>query len=206
MIGRPRLTRITLVLALVLAAVALGLTLRLFVLDRYGTPVPGSGAATLVGGPFTLTDQDGKTRTDGDFRGEFMLVYFGYTYCPDLCPTQLQAISDALEALGDKARTVQPIFVTIDPERDSAATMKQYVSHFSPRLIGLTGTPEQVAAVAKAYRVYYAKVPAKGGGKDDYLMDHSGLVYLIGPDGRYLTHFTPQTTAAQMAKTIGRFL
>ncbi|HXQ67700.1 MAG TPA: SCO family protein [Alphaproteobacteria bacterium] len=206
MIERPRLTRITLVLALVLAAVALGLTLRLFVLDRYGTPAPGSGAATLVGGPFTLIDQDGNTRTDGDFRGKFMLVYFGYSYCPDLCPTELQAISDALEALGDKARTVQPIFITIDPERDTADTMKQYVSHFSPRLIGLTGTPEQVAAVAKAYRVYYAKVPAKGGGKDDYLMDHSGLVYLIGPDGRYLTHFTPQTPAAQMAKAIGRFL
>jgi protein SCO1 len=206
MIERPRLTRITLVLALVLAAVALGLTLRLFVLDRYGTPPPGNGASTLVGGPFTLTDQDGTTRTDGDFRGEFMLVYFGYTYCPDLCPTQLQDISDALKALGDKARTVQPIFITIDPERDSAATMKQYVSHFSPRLIGLTGTPEQVAAVAKAYRVYYAKVPAKGGGKDDYLMDHSGLVYLIGPDGRYLTHFPPQTPAAQMAKTIAKFL
>ena len=205
MIGSRRRARIVLVVALVLGSVALGMTLRLFLFDRPGTPAAGGGAAASTGGPFALVDQDGRTRTDAEFRGALMLVYFGYSACPDIGPAELEAITAALDRLGDKAGNVQPIFITIDPERDTAAQLKSYVARFSPRLLGLTGTSAQIAAVAKSYRVYYAKVPIHGGGKTGYLMDYSGLVYLIGRDGRYLTHFTPQTTAEQMARTIGKY-
>jgi protein SCO1/2 len=206
MIDRPRLTRIAFVLAFVLLAVAIGIGLRYLLLGGSGAPTVSFSGTALIGGPFTLVDQNGKARTDAEFRGRYMLIYFGYTFCPDICPTELQTISDALDTLGDKAAAVQPIFISIDPERDTEDTMKQYVSHFHPRLIGLTGTAAQIAAAAKAYRVYYAKVPVKGGGKNDYLMDHSGLVFLMGPDGRYLTHFTPQTTPDQMAQAIAKHL
>lgn len=206
MMDRQRRTRILLVMAFVLLAVALGFGLRFFVLDNTGAVSVSMSGNALIGGPFTLVDQDGKARTDAEFRGRLMLVYFGYTYCPDICPTELQTMSSALDALGDKAKRVQPIFITIDPERDTVAALKAYVGHFHPRLLGLTGTAREVAAAAKAYRVYYAKAPVKGGGKDDYLMDHSGLVLLMGQDGRYLTHFTPQTTPEQMAKAIGKYL
>ena len=202
---RQRLSRVALVAAFVLLAVAVGFGVRLFLL-RAGAPSAAmvSGAA-LIGGPFSLVDQDGKTRSDADFRGRYLLVYFGYTFCPDLCPTELQTISNALDRLGDKAAKVQPLFITVDPARDTVAVMKGYVGHFHPGLVGLTGSVTQIAAAARAYRVYYAKVPAAEGG-DNYLMDHSGFVYLMGPDGRYITHFTPQTTAKQMAKAIAKLL
>jgi cytochrome oxidase Cu insertion factor (SCO1/SenC/PrrC family) len=199
-----RLSRIALVLGLVALAVAVGVAARYFLVERSGSSLISTGTA-LIGGPFTLTDQNGQTRSDAEFRGELMLVYFGYTYCPDVCPTELQAISDAMDKLGDKAAKVQPIFITVDPARDTVAVMKDYVSHFYPRLIGLTGTPAQIDAAKRAYRVYAQKVPAKDGG-NDYLMDHSGLVYLMSRDGKYLTHFTPQTTPEQMARTIGKYL
>ncbi|HUI16055.1 MAG TPA: SCO family protein [Alphaproteobacteria bacterium] len=205
MIDSRRRARIILVVALVLGSVALGMTLRLFLLDRPGTPAASGGAAAPTGGPFTLVDQDGRTRTDAEFRGSLMLVYFGYSSCPDICPAELTTIGATLDRLGDEARGLQPIFITIDPERDTAARLKSYIAHFTSRLLGLTGTPAQIAVVAKSYRVYYAKVPIEGGGKTAYLMDYSGLVYLIGRDGRYLTHFTPQTTAEQMARTIGKY-
>jgi len=203
--NRLRVSRIALVVGFVLLAVAVGFGVRIFLL-RAGEPSTAmlSGAA-LFGGPFTLVDQDGKTRTDADFRGRYLLVYFGYTFCPDLCPTELQTISAALDRLGDKAAKVQPLFITIDPERDTAPVLKEYVGHFRPGLVGLTGSAREIAAAAKAYRVYYAKVPAADGG-DDYLMDHSGFVFLMGPDGRYLTHFTPQTTAKELAQAIAKFL
>ena len=203
--NRQRLSRIALVAAFVLLAVAVGFGVRMFLL-RAGPPSAAalSGAA-LFGGPFTLVDQDGKTRTDAEFRGRYLLVYFGYTFCPDLCPTELQTISDALDRLGDKAARVQPLFITIDPARDTVSVMKEFVSHFRPGLIGLTGGAPEIAAAAKAYRVYYAKAPAADGG-GDYLMDHSGFVFLMGPDGRYITHFTPETSTQQLAKAIAKFL
>ena len=201
---RPRLSRIALVAAFVLLAVAVGFGVRAFL--RAGAPSAAvvSGAA-LIGGPFNLVDQDGRARSDADFRGRYLLVYFGYTYCPDLCPTELQTMSAALDLLGDKAAKVQPLFITIDPERDTPAVMKEYVSHFHSSLVGLTGSPLQIAAAARAYRVYYAKAPAADG-SGEYLMDHSGFVYLMAPDGHYITHFTPQTAAKQMAKAIAKFL
>lgn len=160
----------------------------------------GSGTA-LVGGPFTLTDQTGKKVTDKDFLGKFTLVFFGYTYCPDVCPTELQVMSAALDNLGAKADNIQPIFISIDPQRDTPEVLKQYVVNFHPRLVGLTGSPEEIASVAKAYRVYYSKVEGSSG-PDNYLMDHSTIIYLMDRQGKFLKHFTYSTDAAALAKTI----
>jgi cytochrome oxidase Cu insertion factor (SCO1/SenC/PrrC family) len=160
----------------------------------------GTGTA-LVGGPFTLTDQTGKKVTEKDFLGHYMLVFFGYTYCPDVCPTELQVMSAALDSLGSKADKIQPIFITIDPQRDTPEVMKQYVANFYPRLTGLTGSSEEIAAVAKAYRVYYSRVDGKSG-TDNYLMDHSSIVYLMDANGTFLKHFTYTTDAAELAKAI----
>jgi cytochrome oxidase Cu insertion factor (SCO1/SenC/PrrC family) len=158
----------------------------------------GTGTA-LVGGPFTLTNQDGKRVTDQDFRGKYMLIFFGFTYCPDVCPGELQVMSAALDELGPEADKIQPIFITIDPARDTPEAMKIYVSNFHPRMVGLTGSEEDIAAVAKAYRVYYAK--AKGSeDKPDYLMDHSTILYFMGPDGKFVKHFTYGTDAKALAQ------
>jgi cytochrome oxidase Cu insertion factor (SCO1/SenC/PrrC family) len=161
-------------------------------------------AALEIGGSFVLTDQNGELRRSEEFRGKLMLVYFGYTFCPDACPTALQDMSAALDLLGDKASSVQPIFSTIDPERDTVAQMRLYASNFHPRLIALTGSPQAIAAAARAYRVYYQK--QTGGNADEYLMDHSGLIYLMGRDGRYLAHFSPGITPAEMAAAISSHL
>ena len=157
----------------------------------------GSGVA-LVGGPFTMTDQNGRRVTEKDFLGKHMLVFFGYTYCPDICPTELQVMMAALDQLGEQAEKVQPVFVSIDPARDTPEVMKAYVENFGPRLIGLTGSAEEVAALAKAYRAYYAK-SGDTSSPDAYLMDHSSIIYLMGPDGRFRKHFTYTTDAQRLA-------
>ena len=150
--------------------------------------MPGSATTPDVGGAFSLVDHTGKTVTDQDFSGEYLLIYFGYTFCPDVCPNTLLAMSQALDDLGPLADEVRPILITVDPERDDQAVLAEYVRHFHPRLVGLTGSPERIAEAAKAYRVYYAKakVPEDqgGGGADDYLMDHSGYLYLMDREGR----------------------
>ncbi|MGE0212636.1 MAG: SCO family protein [Parvibaculaceae bacterium] len=158
-----------------------------------------SGKA-LVGGPFTLTSQNGEKVSDAQFRGHYMLVAFGYTYCPDVCPAELQVMSAALDQLGAKADEIQPIFITIDPERDTVPVLKDYMSHFHSRFVGLTGTPEEIAAAARAYRVYYGK--AKDSGTTDYLMDHSSIIYLMGKDGAFLKHFPYGTDAKALADGI----
>jgi protein SCO1/2 len=156
-----------------------------------------------IGGPFNLTDQHGRPFASSALHGKLALIYFGYTYCPDICPTELQTISAALDRLGKSADQVTPIFITVDPERDTPAVLASYLSDFSPRLIGLTGTPDQIAKVARAYRIYYAKAPgASGTVGDSYLMDHSNIIYLMGRDGRYLTHFSLQSTPDQIAAAI----
>jgi protein SCO1/2 len=194
-----KLALIVAAVAAVIAVVAIGMT----VLYRDGGA--GSTGIARIGGPFSLVDQDGRPRTDRDFRGELMLIYFGYTYCPDACPTALLAMSQALDALGADAAKVQPIFITVDPARDTAAQLKLYAQNFHPRMVMLTGSAEQIAAAAKAFRVYYAK--AKGSGEDDqYLMDHTSIVYLMGRDGQYLTHFTHATSADKMAEAIRKYL
>ena len=188
-------------LALVIVAVVAFLAAR----QHFG-PAANGPATVNLGGPFSLTDQDGKIVTDKDYAGRYMLVYFGYTYCPDVCPTSLAAIGRAMDILETKdaalAARIQPIFITIDPERDTPALMKSYVKNFHPRLIGLTGTPEQIAAVAKAYKVYYAKAVDKGAPADSYLMDHSSITYLMGPDGKFVTHFAHGTTPDAMAEKL----
>ena len=189
-------TRSKLVFALTMLLVALVTALAAVLLTR-GGPI-GTGTA-LVGGPFTLTDQDGKRVTDQAFRGKYMLIFFGYTYCPDFCPGELQVMSAALDELGSAGDKIQPIFITIDPARDTVDTMKIYVGNFHPRLIGLTGSEADIAAVAKAYRVYYAR--AKGSeDKPDYLMDHSTILYLMGPDGKFVKHFSYGTDAKVLAE------
>jgi protein SCO1 len=153
-----------------------------------------------IGGPFALTDQNGARRTEADFRGKLMLVYFGFTYCPDVCPTDLQQMGLAVDRLGSAGETVQPIFVTVDPERDTAAHLRDYLPLFHPRFVGLTGEPTAVQEAARAYRVYYKKVMWDGG--SDYTVDHSAFIYLMDRDGSYLGFFPPGTSAERLAETI----
>ena len=176
----------------------------LLVLGGQGPMVETTGKA-LIGGPFTLVDQTGRTVTDQDFRGRYMLVFFGFTHCPDVCPAELQVMSAALDELGPKADQVVPIFITLDPERDTQEAMGAFVKNFGSRFVGLTGSPEAIAAAADAYRVPYAKVQ-EDTSKPDYSIDHSALVYLMGKDGEYITQFTYGTPAAKMTETLRRYL
>jgi protein SCO1/2 len=162
-----------------------------------GIDVTGS---VSVGGPFSLVDPSGKAVTDADFRGRWMLVYFGYTFCPDVCPTELQAMMAGLDVLGKQAAQVAPIFITVDPQRDTPAAMGEYVKLFDDRLIGLTGSQDQVKASMRAYRVYAAKSESKT--TSDYLMDHSSFLYLMGPDGKLRSLFKAGTSANEIAQSI----
>lgn len=157
-----------------------------------------------VGGPFELVDHTGKKRTDADFRGKLLLVYFGYTYCPDICPADLLQISLAVDKLGKGGDDVQPLFISVDPERDTTAVLAQYVSSFHPRLIGLTGTLEQIRAAANSYKAYYAKYTPPDGGV--YLIDHTGFTYLMDRAGKYLGFFPPGTSADRMVEIIRPYL
>ena len=167
----------------ILAAVALLLVLSGVAVWVFGAPGPVQEAAT-IGGPFTLTNGAGKPVTDQAFRGKFMLVYFGYTFCPDVCPTTLNDVAQAVDKLGATADKLQPLFITVDPARDTPDVIRQYAAAFSPRLQGLTGTDEQIAAVAKEYRVYYAKHKI-GPNPGDYTMDHSSILYVMDPAGHF---------------------
>jgi len=165
---------------------------------------PDAGSPA-IGGPFRLRRADGREVTDADFRGRWMLVYFGYTRCPDACPTALQDMANALDSLGPEAkRKVAVLFITVDPERDTPAVMQDYVSAFDAPITGLSGTADQVAAAAKAYRVYYAKHPKAGG---DYDMDHTSIIYVMDPRGRFVANFThetaPDAIAAKMQSLLG---
>jgi protein SCO1/2 len=197
---RPRLLTAFIILAIVVILSAV-----YFYMKGAASPPPTPGVNTSssgpsIGGPFALVDQDGKRVTDQDFRGRFMLVYFGYTHCPDQCPLGLETLTKALEEMpAEAAGKVQPLFVTVDPERDTPAVMKDYVANVYPRLIGLTGSPDEVTGVVKSYRMYVKKnEPEKAGG--DYLVDHTAFTFLMGKDGRYLAHFSAGTTAEEMAK------
>ena len=161
----------------------------------------------LIGGPFTLVDQHGKTVTDRDFRGRHMLVFFGFTHCPDICPAELQVIAASLDDLGPKAADVVPIFVTLDPEHDTPEVMADYVKNFGSRFVGLTGSAEAIAETAKTYRVAFSKFENKDAvGDDNYSIDHSAFVYLMGRDGEYITHFNYGTPAAKMTESLRRYL
>ena len=140
------------------------------------------------------------------FKGRLMLVYFGYTFCPDICPTVLTDMGDALGILGEAADKVTPVFITIDPNRDTPEHLKEYLKFFHPRMVGLTGTPEQTAAALKAYKVYAAKALVERGDADDYLMDHTSIIYLMGPDGKFVTLFPYTTQPDVMARVLRRYL
>lgn len=166
-----------------------------------------SGTA-LIGGPFTLTDHQGERRSEADFQGRYMLIFFGYTYCPDICPTTLTTVTQGLDILaesdGDKAAAVTPVFISIDPSRDTPEALADYVSHFHPAMVGLTGSEEDVAGAAKAYRIFYQKVVQEDA--SDYLMDHSSIIYLMAPDGGYLTHFTHASTPKEIAEGLAKMV
>ena len=156
-----------------------------------------------IGGPFTLTDQNGKRRSDAEFRGKLMIVYFGYTWCPDVCPADLMTITQALDNLGVAAEGVQPIFITIDPERD-ANVLADYVSAFHHSLIGLTGSADEIQKVADAYKAFYVKVPDERSG--GYSIDHSGVIYLMGRNGEYLGFMPPRTDPDRLTEILRKNL
>jgi cytochrome oxidase Cu insertion factor (SCO1/SenC/PrrC family) len=156
-----------------------------------------------VGGPFTLTDQTGRTRSDSEFRGKLMVVYFGYTYCPDVCPADLMAITQALDALGPAAEGIQPVFITVDPERDTRV-LADYVAAFHPSLVGLTGSPEEVRKVANSYKAFYVKVPDERSG--EYSIDHAGVIYLMDRNGEYLGFMPPQTSPDRLTEVLRKYL
>ncbi|WP_237217221.1 SCO family protein [Falsiroseomonas oryziterrae] len=168
-------------------------------------PAPSAGGVQLpqglvLGGPFSLTDHTGRAVTEADFAGRFLLLYFGFTYCPDVCPTELGVIAAAVDALGEQGERVTPVLITVDPERDTPEALADYVSRFHPRMVGLTGTAQQVAAAARAYRVYYARVQRPD--MTQYLMDHSSFIYLVGPDARVRALFRPETSPEAIAQAV----
>jgi protein SCO1/2 len=172
----------------------------------------GSGEApplqgAKLGGPFTLTDQSGRKVTEADFEGKYRIVYFGFTYCPDVCPVDMQVIGQAMRQIeksdSDLSKRLQPIFITVDPERDTPAVLKEYVSSFHPRTIGLTGTPDQIADVAKKHGIFFQK--AEEGGASEYQMDHSRIVLLFGPKGEPLAILPHDEGAEAVAAEIRRW-
>jgi protein SCO1 len=167
------------------------------------SPSPIGPALAAVGGPFQLEDQTGKPFTDQDMKGRPFLVFFGYTHCPDICPTTLFDMSQVMQKLGKDADRVGALFITVDPERDTPATLKDYLSSFDPHLRGLTGDPAAVNAAIKAYRVYAKKIPLENG---DYTMDHTAVVYLMDKDGHFVAPFNLKQTPEAAAEQLRRYL
>jgi protein SCO1/2 len=165
----------------------------------------GGNSPISIGGPFTLQDGSGKPVTDRDFRGKYMLVYFGYTFCPDVCPTTLNAVADAMDKLGPASSRIQPVFITVDPKRDTPQVVKQYAAAFGPRIVGLTGTAEQIAEAAKEYRVYYAE-HRTGSGPNDYSMDHSSVLYLMNPEGAFVAPVRADQSGDEIAANLKKLM
>ena len=193
--------RILLIGAAFLAGLFVCFGVILLVAGRGPGPLPQAAAA--IGGPFELVDQDGRTITDRDMKGRPFLVFFGFTNCPDVCPTTLFEVSEVLRALGPDADKVNALFVTVDPERDTPAQLKDYISSFDPHLRALTGDPAAVAAMTRAYRVYAKKVPQESG---EYTMDHTAIVYLMDKDGRFVAPFNLKRRAADAAADLRKYL
>lgn len=172
--------------------------------------LPGLGKSVVtgtaqVGGPFRLTDQSGQVKTDRDFRGRYQLIYFGYSFCPDVCPTTLAVMGQALDKLGSEGKRVTPIFITIDPERDSPKVLADYMKAFGPEFVGLTGSADQIKQVEKEYRVYAVKKPIDPARPErGYGMDHSSVIYLMGPDGRMVSFYDEAISPDDLAKDLRR--
>jgi protein SCO1/2 len=192
-------------LAVAVASVWVGLLVGGYDPAGGGDQTAAQGGGSTIGGPFTLVNTQGETVRAADFRGQYMLVYFGYTYCPDVCPTSLVDMSRGLNRLAEtapgKARQVTPVFITVDPARDDVPLMRAYVKNFHDRMVGLTGSPEQIKAAAGEYHVYYEKAQADRP-EGEYLMNHSSYIYLIGPEGRYVDHFSHKTKADAIAEKL----
>lgn len=199
MTRRP--SRIVVLAATFALGLAVSVGLVLVMTGRFGE-TPAFQSAT-VGGPIQLTDQNGKPFSDKDLRGKPFLVFFGFTHCPDVCPTALFEVSEILRGLGSDANRVGALFVSVDPERDTPAVLKDYLSSFDPHLRGLTGDPAAIEAVAKAYRVYYKKVPLEEG---DYTMDHTALVYLMDKQGRFVAPFNIKQATETAVADLRRYL
>ena len=197
-------------MALIIGGLVAGSALALVAVRQQTPPTPSTPATqttgkALIGGPFSLTDQTGKRVTEKDFLGRYMLVFFGFTNCPDICPSGLQVMSAALDKLGSKADIVTPVFITLDAARDTPEKLKAYVKSFHPRLVGLTGSEAEVAAAAKAYRVYFQKID------DDktpgsYTYDHAAIIYLMGKDGTFVTHIPHTTDVEQVVDALNKSL
>jgi protein SCO1/2 len=193
-------TRIVTVIAAFLGGLAIFSVAIFMVAGRLPTPIP---APSAIGGPFSLVDQTGKPVTEADLKGKPSLMFFGFTHCPDICPTALFDMTQLYKALGRDADKLQAYFVSVDPERDTPAILKEYLSSFDPRLRGLTGDPDAVAAMEKAYRVYSKKIPLDGGG---YTMDHTALVYLMDKEGRFVAPFNLKRKPEEAAAELKRYL
>jgi protein SCO1 len=195
-----RTARVLLMLGAFVAGLVLFTAVVFIVTGRSPAPVALTSA---VGGPFSLSDQNGKPVTDQDLKGRPFLVFFGFTHCPDICPTTLFEVSEILRALPPRAKDVRALFVTVDPERDTPAVLKDYLSSFDPRVIGVTGDPDAIAAIERSYRVYAKKVPLDGG---NYTMDHTALVYLMDKNGRFVAPFKMKRRPEEAAAEIERYL
>ena len=191
--------------SIVIALIVLALGVGLFIAEKQGRLSFASNETSTgkadIGGGFTLTDQNGNQVSDSQFRGKYMLVFFGFTSCPSICPVGMATLTQVMEQLGDDASKVQPVFITVDPETDTPARMKEFLANFHPSIVGLTGTPEQIKAVESAYKVYAAKSKDKNmpGG---YNVDHSGFIYLMDKNGEYLRHCAYDETSAKLTSDI----
>jgi len=194
-----RTTRPLVIVAAFSVSLVVGLVLMLWAMGGWRNVA----APAAIGGPFQLTDQSGQTVTEKNMLGHPTLIFFGFTHCPDVCPTSLFEMSQVLKALGKDADRVNAYFISVDPERDTTEAMKDYLSSFDPHLTGLTGTPDQVAKVISAYRVYAKKVPLKDG---DYTMDHTALIYLMDRDGKFVSPFNLKRTPEQAAADLKHYL
>ena len=196
----PRTARLLLVLGAFLAGLVLFSAVVFIVTGRTPAPIPSPSA---IGGPFQLVDQNARPITDQDVKGKPFLVFFGFTHCPDVCPTALFEVSEILRALGPDGDRVAALFVTVDPERDTPAKLKDYLSSFDPRLVGATGDPAAIRAMERAYRVYAKKVPLDAGG---YTMDHTAIVYLMDKEGRFVAPFNIKRRPEEAATDLRRYL
>ena len=196
----PRTSRLLLALGAFVAGLVLFSAVVFIVTGRSPTPIAMPSA---VGGPFKLVDQNSNPITDQDLKGHPFLVFFGFTHCPDVCPTTLFEVSEIFRALGPDAKDVRALFVTVDPERDTPKVLKDYLSSFDPRIVGATGDEVAITAIEKSYRVYAKKVPIDGGG---YTMDHTAIVYLMNKDGRFVTPFSMKRRPEEAAEDLKRYL
>lgn len=194
----PRIAVIILAAVVVVVAATAG---RYMMSDDSGAKTTQRGRAT-IGGPFTLTDHTGKRVTDKDFHGKYILVYFGYTFCPDVCPTSLSIVAEAMDQLDeDELAKLVPIFISVDHERDTPEVLASYVPHFHEKMVGMTGSADELKAVSRAYKAYYAKVNVDDP-DGNYTMDHSSITYLMGPDGNFVLHFNHNTDPNVMAERL----